>query len=116
MGDFTQPTPENVIGALAYAAGQSSGIQVLNFSGMGCNVYNPSTYSYLLARTDGAYGTAYGQTLGGFLNYVLTRGEAPATPGSGGPSRTTAYPRPATSPGTQRSPPSTGRTSSWPRT
>jgi ABC-type phosphate transport system substrate-binding protein len=77
-GDFEQPTPENVAGALSYASGQSNGIQVLNFAGTGCNVYNPSTYSYLLARTDGAYGTAYGQTLGGFLNYVLTIGEKEA--------------------------------------
>ncbi len=77
-GDFVQPTPENVSGALAYAAGQPNGIQVLNFNGSGCNVYNPSSYSYLLARTDGTYGTAYGQTLGGFLNFVLTIGEKEA--------------------------------------
>jgi phosphate transport system substrate-binding protein len=74
-GDFVQPTPENVSGALSYATGQPNGTQSLNFGGTGCNVYNPSTYSYLLARTDGAYGRAYGQTLGGFLNYVLTTGQ-----------------------------------------
>ena len=77
-GDFVQPTPENVAGALAYAQGQSNGIQVLNFGGQGCNVYNPSTYSYMLARTDGSYGQPYGQVLGGFLNYVLTIGEKQA--------------------------------------
>ena len=74
-GDFVQPTPDNVSGALAYASGQSNGIQPLNFAGAGCNVYNPSTYSYLLARTDGSYGDAYGQALGGFINYVLTIGQ-----------------------------------------
>jgi ABC-type phosphate transport system substrate-binding protein len=78
-GDFTQPTPENVAGALAYAAGETNGIQQLNFGGTGCNVYNPSTYSYVLARTDGSYGSSYGQTLGGFLNYVLTIGEKQAS-------------------------------------
>ena len=77
-GDFVQPTPENVAGALSYATGESDGIQVLNFGGTGCNVYNPSTYSYMLARTDGSYGTGYGQVLGGFLNYVLTVGEKEA--------------------------------------
>jgi phosphate transport system substrate-binding protein len=76
--DFVLPTPENVAGALSYAQAQSNGIQELNFGGAGCNVYNPSTYSYLLARTDGAYGTSYGQTIGGFLNYVLTIGEKEA--------------------------------------
>ena len=74
-GDFVQPTPENVAGALAYAQGQPNGIQQLNFAGTGCNVYNPSTYSYMLVRTDGNYGSTYGQTVGGFLNYVLTIGE-----------------------------------------
>jgi phosphate transport system substrate-binding protein len=78
-GDYVQPTPENVAGALSYASGQSNGIQVLNFNGAGCNVYNPATYSYMLARTDGSYGTGYGQTLGGFLNYVLTIGEREAS-------------------------------------
>jgi ABC-type phosphate transport system substrate-binding protein len=78
-GDFVQPTPEDVAGALSYASGQSDGIQVLNFNGTGCNVYNPSTYSYMLARTDGSYGTGYGQTLGAFLNYVLTIGEKEAS-------------------------------------
>ncbi len=78
-GDFVLPTSENVAGALAYAQGQSNGIQVLNFGGTGCNVYNPSTYSYMLARTDGSYGQTYGQTLGAFLNYVLTVGEKQAS-------------------------------------
>ncbi len=78
-GDFEQPTPENVAGALAYAQGEPNGIQQLNFNGQGCNVYNPSTYSYVLARTDGSYGNGYGQTLGGFLNYVLTIGEKQAS-------------------------------------
>ena len=79
-GYFTQPTPENVAGALAYATAEPTpGIQQLNFGGTGCNVYNPSTYSYVLARTDGSYGNSYGQTLGGFLNYVLTIGEKQAS-------------------------------------
>ena len=53
-GGYTQPTPVDVASALAYATQQANGTHQLNFGGVGPNVYNPSTYSYLLARTTGS--------------------------------------------------------------
>ena len=47
-GDFAQPTPVDVASALAYATQLPNGTHQLNFGGAGPNVYNPSTYSYLL--------------------------------------------------------------------
>ena len=52
-GKYTQPTPVDVASALAYATQLPNGTHQLNFSGVGPNVYNPSTYSYLLAKTTG---------------------------------------------------------------
>ncbi len=52
-GKYTQPTPVDVASALAYATQLDNGTHKLNFNGIGPNVYNPSTYSYLLARTTG---------------------------------------------------------------
>ncbi len=52
-GKFTLPTPVDVASALAYATQQANGTHQLNFNGVGPNVYNPSTYSYLLTQTTG---------------------------------------------------------------
>ncbi len=52
-GKYTQPTPVDVASALAYATQLPNGTHLLNFDGVGPNVYNPSTYSYLLAKTTG---------------------------------------------------------------
>ena len=52
-GKFTTPSPVDVASALAYATQQSDGTHVLDFNGLGPNVYNPSTYSYLLTPTTG---------------------------------------------------------------
>jgi phosphate transport system substrate-binding protein len=76
-GDFTTPNPVDVASALAYATQQSDGTHVLNFNGAGPNVYNPSTYSYLLTPTTG-WTAAKGATLSAYVNYVLTLGQGVA--------------------------------------
>ena len=73
-GKYTQPTPVDVASALAYATQQANGTHQLNFGGSGPNVYNPSTYSYLLAKTTGS-DPALGAVLSGFVNYGLTLGQ-----------------------------------------
>jgi hypothetical protein len=73
-GVFTQPTPINVASALAYATQLADGTHKLNFNGVGPNVYNPSTYSYLLTPTTG-WNPAKGAVLSQFVNYVLTLGQ-----------------------------------------
>jgi ABC-type phosphate transport system substrate-binding protein len=73
-GDYTAPTPVDVASALAYATQLPNGTHQLNFGGLGPNVYNPSTYSYLLTPTTG-WATAKGQTLSQFVDYVLTLGQ-----------------------------------------
>jgi len=71
------PTPVNVASALAYATQLANGTHQLNFSGVGPNVYNPSTYSYLLTPTKG-WSTSKGDTMSQFVNYVLTLGQQAA--------------------------------------
>jgi ABC-type phosphate transport system substrate-binding protein len=73
-GKFTAPTPVDVASALAYATQLSNGTHQLNFNGLGPNVYNPSTYSYLLTPTKG-WSTTKGDTMSQFVNYVLTLGQ-----------------------------------------
>jgi LPXTG-motif cell wall-anchored protein len=73
-GKFTLPTPVNVASALAYATQLSNGTHQLNFNGAGPNVYNPSTYSYLLTPTKG-WSPSKGATMSQFVNYVLTLGQ-----------------------------------------
>ena len=76
-GKFTTPSPVNVASALAYATQLPNGTHQLNFGGLGPNVYNPSTYSYLLTPTKG-WSTAKGDTMSQFVNYVLTLGQQAA--------------------------------------
>ena len=76
-GKFTLPTPVGVASALAYATQQSNGTHTLDFGGLGPNVYNPSTYSYLLTPTKG-WSTTKGATMSQFVNYVLTLGQEAA--------------------------------------
>ncbi len=73
-GKFTLPTPVDVASALAYATQLANGTHQLNFNGVGPNVYNPSTYSYLLTPTKG-WSSAKGDTMSQFVNYVLTLGQ-----------------------------------------
>jgi hypothetical protein len=74
-GDYTGPTPVyDVSSALAYATQLPDGTHKLDFNGLGPNVYNPSTYSYLLTPTTG-WATGKGQTMSEFVDYVLTLGQ-----------------------------------------
>jgi ABC-type phosphate transport system substrate-binding protein len=79
-GKFTLPIPVDVASALAYATQLSNGTHVLDFQGLGPNVYNPSTYSYLLTPTHGAAGfsSAKGDTMSQYVDYVLTLGQQEA--------------------------------------
>ena len=76
-GKFTLPTPVDVASALAYATQQPNGTHVLDFNGLGPNVYNPSTYSYLLTPTTG-WSSAKGAVMSNFVNFVLTLGQEQA--------------------------------------
>jgi ABC-type phosphate transport system substrate-binding protein len=81
-GDYTQPTPVDVDSALAYATQLANGTHQLDFNGQGPNVYNPSTYSYLLSPTTG-WKASKGATLSAFVEYVLTLGQHNVPPGYG---------------------------------
>jgi hypothetical protein len=63
-----------VASALAYASQQANGTHTLDFNGVGPNVYNPSTYSYLLAQTTNGDPNK-GAVLSGYVNYALTLGQ-----------------------------------------
>jgi len=77
-GDFTGPTPVyDVSSALAYASQLPDGTHQLNFNGLGPNVYNPSTYSYLLTPTTN-WSASKGATMSQFVDYVLTLGQQSA--------------------------------------
>jgi len=76
-GKFTAPNPVDVASALAYATQLPNGTHQLNFNGLGPNVYNPSTYSYLLTPTTG-WSKSKGAVMSAYVNYVLTLGQAEA--------------------------------------
>ncbi len=76
-GDYTEPTPLDVTSALAYATQLPDGTAEFNFAGAGPNVYNPSTYSYLLTPTTG-WSATKGAVMSAFLNYALTIGQQEA--------------------------------------
>jgi phosphate transport system substrate-binding protein len=76
-GDYTEPIPVDVASALAYATQLPDGTHELDFNGAGPNVYNPSTYSYLLTPTTG-WASSKGAVMSAFVNYVLTLGQAGA--------------------------------------
>jgi phosphate transport system substrate-binding protein len=80
-GEYTAPIAPDVTSALAYATPEDNGSQDLNFNGLGPNVYNPSTFSYLLTPTTGSSSTD-GQTMSAFVNYALALGQQIA-PGIG---------------------------------
>ena len=80
-GKYTQPTPVDVASALAYATQKDNGTHELDFNGIGPNVYNPSTYSYLLAKTTGS-DPGKGAVLSGYVNFSLTLGQG-QSPGFG---------------------------------
>jgi phosphate transport system substrate-binding protein len=77
-GYYTGPTPVyDVSSALAYATQLPDGTFALNFNGLGKNLYNPSTYSYLLTPTTG-WSSAKGETMSQFVDYALTLGQQEA--------------------------------------
>jgi phosphate transport system substrate-binding protein len=77
-GDYTGPTPVyDVSSALAYATQLPDGTHQLDFNGVGPNVYNPSTYSYLLTPTTG-WPAADGATMSQFVDYALSLGQKAA--------------------------------------
>jgi phosphate transport system substrate-binding protein len=73
-GDYTAPSPVDVTSALAYATQLPNGTAEFDFNGLGPNVYNPSTYSYLLTPTTG-WDPSKGETMSEFVNYALTLGQ-----------------------------------------
>lgn len=75
-GAYVKPTEDSVTAALGYATQRDNGTHVLNFEGAGSKVYNPSSYSYLLARLD--LPPEKGAVLGLFANYSLTLGQQKA--------------------------------------
>jgi hypothetical protein len=82
-GDFTQPSSVDVTSALAYATHayatqESDGTEQLDFGGLGPNVYNPSTYTYLLTPTTG-WSAAKGAVMSQYVDYALTLGQQAAS-------------------------------------
>ena len=82
-GMYTQPDEANVTVALGYArpnpSADAAGTFLLNFSGGDPRAYFPSTYSYILAQRAG-FNPAQGATLGVFLCYAISAGQAAAVP------------------------------------
>ncbi|CAN5713374.1 hypothetical protein BH10ACT1_BH10ACT1_05470 [soil metagenome] len=74
-GAYTQPDETNVTVALGYAKGRGDGTFELNFSGADPRAYFPSTYSYVIAQTTG-FDAGKGATLGQYLCYAVTKGQA----------------------------------------
>jgi phosphate transport system substrate-binding protein len=73
-GAYAQPSSVDVASALAYANQLPDGTHQLNFNGVGPNVYNPSTYSYLLSPAAG-WAASKGAVMSQYVNYVLTLGQ-----------------------------------------
>jgi phosphate transport system substrate-binding protein len=77
-GIYMQPEPHAVSVALAYAkrvdSGREEGTFVLDYLANDPEAYFPSTYSYVLAQTDG-FDPGKGQTLATFLYYAVTAGQ-----------------------------------------
>jgi phosphate transport system substrate-binding protein len=73
-GIFTQPDEDNVTVALGYATGRGDGTFNLNFTGPDPRAYFPSTYSYVIAQTNG-FDRGKGEALGQFLCYAISIGQ-----------------------------------------
>ncbi|MEX0767197.1 MAG: substrate-binding domain-containing protein [Microthrixaceae bacterium] len=73
-GVFQRPVPAAATVALAYAAARPNGTFQLSYDGADPRAYFPSTYSYVIAQTNG-FDPAKGRVLGAFLNYAVTAGQ-----------------------------------------
>jgi phosphate transport system substrate-binding protein len=76
-GKYVQPGEDNVTLALSFSSVNSDGTHRLNFTAKADNIYNPSTYSYLIAQTTG-FDPGKGFVLGTFVNYSVTVGQRKA--------------------------------------
>lgn len=76
-GAYVQPTYAAVTAALAYAQANADGTQKLNFRATGTNLYNPSSYSYLIAPTTG-FSAAKGKTIAAYIQYSVLDGQKKA--------------------------------------
>ena len=76
-GAYVQPTYQAVTAALAYATANADGTQRLNFRAPGAGLYNPSSYSYLIAPTTG-FSAAKGKTIAAYIQYSVLDGQKKA--------------------------------------
>jgi phosphate transport system substrate-binding protein len=76
-GAYVQPTYQAVTAALAFATANADGTQKLNFRAPGAGLYNPSSYSYLIAPTTG-FSAAKGKTIAAYIQYSVLDGQKKA--------------------------------------
>jgi len=73
-GVFTPPGAPNVTAALGFATARRDGTFNLDYLAGDPAAYFPSSYSYVIAQTNG-FDPAKGRTLGTFLYYAVTAGQ-----------------------------------------
>ena len=76
-GAYVQPTFGAVTAALSFATAGADGTQKLNFRAPGASLYNPSSYSYLIAPTTG-FSPAKGKTIAAYVQYSVLDGQKKA--------------------------------------
>ncbi len=76
-GAYVQPTFDAVTSALGFATANADGTQKLNFRAPGAGLYNPSSYSYLIAPTTG-FSAAKGKTIAAYVQYSVLDGQKKA--------------------------------------
>ncbi|MGZ4677263.1 MAG: phosphate ABC transporter substrate-binding protein PstS [Acidimicrobiia bacterium] len=76
-GAYVQPTYQAVTDALAFATSNGDGTQKLNFRAPGATLYNPSSYSYLIAPTTG-FSPDKGKTIAAYIQYSVLDGQKKA--------------------------------------
>lgn len=76
-GAYVQPTYQAVTDALSFARANADGTQKLNFRAPGATLYNPSSYSYLIAQTTG-FPENKGKTIAAYIQYSVLDGQKKA--------------------------------------
>ena len=76
-GAYVQPTYQAVTDALGFATANADGTQKLNFRAPGASLYNPSSYSYLIAPTTG-FSEGKGKTIAAYIQYSVLDGQKKA--------------------------------------